>query len=82
MLKQFDDRTLPADLKCVAETADFNFFYRRQEYERDAMLSGMCEKLEASQIEGEWPLNREVRDEELIARGVSEACEMLDFELV
>ena len=81
VLKQFDDGTLPADLKCVGATADFNFFYRRQQHEHDAMLNRMCEKLEASQIEGEWPLNREVTDEESIARGVSEAYRRLDIEL-
>ena len=51
VLKRFDAGALPSDLKCIAETADFNFFYRRQNHEVDGMLNRLCEKLVESQVE-------------------------------
>lgn len=81
VLKQFDSGALPADLKCVAETADFNFFYRRQAHEVDAMLTYLCEKLDKSKAGGTWPLNSESKSEESITGEVSEAYRLLHEEL-
>jgi hypothetical protein len=51
----FDRGELPADLRCIVEKADFNFFYRRQEHENEAMISRLCEKLELAKAAGAWP---------------------------
>ena len=78
VLKQFDDVTLPSDLRCVAENVDFNFFYRRQEHEVDGMLNRLGEKIDEPQAEGTWPLNRENKSEESIRSEVAEAFWLLD----
>jgi hypothetical protein len=51
----FDRGELPADLKPVVDKADFNFFYRRQQHEHTAMVSRLCQKLEAAMAPGDWP---------------------------
>jgi GTPase SAR1 family protein len=51
----FDKGELPADLKPIVDKADFNFFYRRQRHEHTAMISRLCEKLEAAMAPGDWP---------------------------
>lgn len=81
VIGHFDSGALPLDLKCVTETADFNFFYRRQEHEVDGMLNRLCEKLRMSQAEGEWPLNRQQKCEAAIKAEVSEAYRLLDVEV-
>ena len=79
--KQFDDGSLPSDLECVVETADFNFFYRRQEHEVEGMLNRLCEKIDESQAEGKWPLNRESKSKELIRTEAAQAYKLLDAEV-
>jgi hypothetical protein len=42
-------------LKPIVDKADFNFSYRRQQHEHAAMISKLCEKLEAATAPGDWP---------------------------
>jgi hypothetical protein len=75
----FDKGELPADLKPVVDKADFNFFFRRQQHEQAAMISRLCEKLEAATATGPWPPFTQVPDASGEAAGA--AYRMLDAEL-
>jgi hypothetical protein len=75
----FDKGELPADLKPVVDKADFNFFYRRQNHEQAAMISRLCEKLEAAMAPGDWPSFTQPPDAS--GNAVSGAYRMLDAEL-
>jgi hypothetical protein len=75
----FDQGELPADLKLVIDKADFNFFYRRQQHEQAAMISKLCEKLEAATATGPWPAFTQVPDAS--GEAVAAAYRMLDEEV-
>jgi hypothetical protein len=75
----FDQGELPADLKPVVDKADFNFFYRRQNHEQAAMISKLCEKLEAATATGPWPAFTQVADAS--GEAVGSAYRLLDEEV-
>jgi hypothetical protein len=75
----FDRGELPADLRCIVDRADFNFFYRRQEYESKAMIARLCEKLEAAAAAGAWPAFTQAPD--VSGAAAAAAYRKLDEEL-
>jgi molecular chaperone DnaK len=76
----FDRGELPADLRCIVEKADWNFFYRRQPHENAAMISRLCEKLEAATAVGAWPALTPAPDASGGADRVASAHRMLEEE--
>jgi hypothetical protein len=75
----FDRGELPVDLKPILDKTDFDFFYRRQHHEHAAMISRLCEKLEAATATGPWPAFSQVPDPS--GEAVCAAYRMLGEEL-
>ena len=81
LLDVFNRGELPADLRCIVEKADWNFFYRRQQHENAGMISRLREKLEAATAVGAWPALTPAPDASGEVDGVAVAYRMLDEEM-